>query len=259
MDTILLFDIGNTHINLGAFEGDKLVATWRITTRVEATPDEYAVLLKNLLRQKNMNGRTFAGGAIASSVPSIVPTFAELCQRYLGFSPLVITAGIKAGLRVLTDNPREVGADRIANALAAKTLYGAPAVVIDFSTATIFDAIDADGDYVGATFAPGISLSADALFRAAAQLARVEIAPPPGGDAIGKNSVHSVQAGLVYGYVGLVEGLVRRIKNELGGTAKVIALGEQVDLIARHTQVIDVIDENVTLQGLRLIYEMNRS
>lgn len=258
MSTLLFFDIGNTHINLGAFEGDKLLATWRITTRVEETPDEYAVLLKNLLRQKDAHGRAFAGGAIASSVPSIVPTFAELCQRYLRFSPLVVTPETKMGLRVLTDNPREVGADRLANALAAKTLYGAPALVIDFSTATIFDAINADGDYVGATFAPGISVSGDALFRAAAQLARVEIIPPSTGKAIGKNSVHSVQAGLIYGYVGLVEGLIQRVNNELGGNARVIALGEQVGLIAPHTKMIDVVDENLTLQGLRLIYEMNR-
>ncbi len=256
MSSILLFDIGNQHINIGVFDGDALQASWRVTTRVEGTPDEYAVLLKNLLRQKGSEF-IFEGGALASSVPPMVQTFQQLCQRQFNWSPLVVGPGVKTGVRIRTDNPREVGADRVANALAAKNLYGAPALVIDFSTPTIFDAIGAQGDYLGAAIAPGIAISADALFRSTAQLLRVELAPPQPARVIGKNSINSVRAGLIYGYVSLVEGMVARVKNELGADARVIATGEQLSLIVHHTRVFDVVDEHLTLHGLRLIYEMN--
>ncbi|HEX9076641.1 MAG TPA: type III pantothenate kinase [Anaerolineae bacterium] len=259
MATILLFDIGNTHITLGAYQDEKLVSTWRITTRVDGTADEYAVMLRSLLRQKGANGMTFDGCAIASSVPSLASTFDELCQRHLHLEPVVVGPGVKTGMNIRTDSPREVGADRISNAVATKKLYGAPAIVIDFSTtATIFDALNAEGDYVGTAIAPGLTTSADALFSHAAQLPRVELIAPASKSPIGKNSVSAVQAGLVYGYVALVEGMITRIKKDLGAESHVIGTGEMVHLIADETRAIDSIDEYLTLEGLKMIYEMNR-
>ncbi len=259
MSTILLFDIGNTHITLGAYKGDELVSTWHVTTRVEGTADEYAVMLRSLLRQKGANGMTFDGCAIASSVPPLGSTFHELCQRHLHLEPVVVGPGIKTGMNIRTDSPREVGADRISNAVATKKLYGSPAIVIDFSTtATIFDALNSDGDYVGAAIAPGLTTSADALFSHAAQLPRVELTAPASKSPIGKNSVSSIQAGLVYGYVALVEGMIARIRKELGAGARVIGTGEMVHLIADETRSIDSVDECLTLKGLKFIYEMNK-
>lgn len=258
MTSILLFDIGNTHITLGAYRGDELVSTWRITTRVDGTADEYAVLLRSLLKQKSANGIAYDGGAIASSVPPLVSTFDELCRHHLHLKPVVVGPGVKTGLNIRTDSPREVGADRISNAVAAKKLYGVPAIVIDFSTtATIFDALNADGDYVGTAIAPGVTTSADALFRAAAQLPRVELVAPTPASPIGKNTVSSVQAGLIYGYVGLVEGMIARQKKELGERARVVGSGEMVQLIAAETKAIDLVDDSLTLKGLKMIYEMN--
>jgi len=173
------------------------------------------------------------------------------------FRTVIIGPGVKTGVAIRTDNPREVGADRIANALAAKTLYGAPAIVIDFSGPTVFDAINDAGDYVGSAIAPGIAVSADALFRSTAQLLRVELAPPDPPNVIGKNSINAVRAGLIYGYVSLVEGMVARLKKQLGENARVIATGEQMSLIVNETHVFDAMDEHLTLQGLRLIYELN--
>jgi type III pantothenate kinase len=170
----------------------------------------------------------------------------------------VVGPGVKTGVRIRTDNPREVGADRVANALAARVLHGAPAVIIDFSPITIFDAVDAAGDYVGSAIVPGLVISADALFRSAAQLLRVELAPPDPPGPIGKNTINAVRAGLIYGYACMVQGMVERYRDALGADARVIATGEQVELVAREVRSIDVIDEHLTLNGLRLIYEMNR-
>jgi type III pantothenate kinase len=259
MFTILLFDIGNTHITLGAYYGDELVSTWRITTHVGGTADEYAVLLRALLQQKHANGLTFDGCAIASSVPPLISTFDELCQRHLRLKPIIVGPGVKTGLNIRTDSPREVGADRIANAVATKKLYGAPAIVIDFSPlATIFDAISAEGDYIGTAIAPGVTIAAEALFAHAAQLPRVELAAPASKSPIGKNTVSAVQAGLIYGYVALVEGMIARVKKELGARARTIGTGEMVNLIAPETNAMDVVDEGLTLKGLKMIYEMNR-
>ncbi len=259
MSSILLFDIGNTRITLGAYRGDDLIATWHLTTRVEGTADEYAVLLRSLFRQKGENGIAFDGGAIVSSVPPLVSTFLELCERYLHFRPLVVSPDVKTGLTIRTESPRELGADRIANAVAAKKYYGAPAIVIDFSTATIFDALDAKGEYVGTTIAPGVSTSADALFRTAAQLPRVELTAPASSSAIGKDTVSAIQAGVIYGYVALVEGMIARLKKELGADARVIGTGELAHLIAPHTKAIEIVDEELTLNGVKIIWEMNWS
>ncbi len=256
MSAILVFDIGNQHINIGVFEGDALRVSWRISTRVEGTPDEYAVLLNTLLRQSK-SAYEFSGGILASSVPPILPTFVELCRAQFGWLPLVVSAGVKTGIKIRTDNPREVGADRVANALAAKTLHGAPAIIIDFSPITIFDAVNAQGEYVGSAIAPGLNISADALFRSAAQLLRVELSPPNPPLPIGKNTINAVRAGLVYGYVSMIEGMVARFKNELGQNATVIATGEQISLVMSETRVVDVIDEQLTLRGLQLIFELN--
>lgn len=262
MATILVFDIGNQHINIGVFEQANLAASWRVSTRVEGTPDEYAVLLNTLLGQwqkgKTAGGYEFAGGVLASSVPPMIPTFSELCRAQFGWTPLVVSAGVKTGVKIRTDNPREVGADRVANALAAKTLHGVPAIVIDFSPITIFDAVNAQGEYVGSAIAPGLNISAEALFRSAAQLLRVELAPPDPDSPIGKNTINAVRAGLVYGYVSMIEGMVARFKEELGQGAKVIATGEQISLVVSQTRVVDVIDEQLTLRGLQLIYELNK-
>lgn len=259
MAAILLFDIGNTHITLGAYKDEELVSTWHITTRVDGTADEYAVILRSLLRQKGANGMTFDGCAIASSVPPLASTFDELCQRHLHLEPVVVGPGVKTGINIRTDSPREVGADRISNAVATKNLYGAPAIVIDFSTtATIFDALGANGDYIGTAIAPGLTTSADALFSHAAQLPRVELAAPASKSPIGKNTVSAVQAGLVYGYVALVEGMITRIKKDLGAGSRVIGTGEMVHLIADETRSIDIVDECLTLKGLKIIYGMNK-
>lgn len=254
---LLAFDIGNQHINFGVFQDKVLRASWRISTRVDGTPDEYAVLLNTLLRQSN-GGFEFEGGVLASSVPPMIPTFAELCRKQFGWTPLVVSAGVKTGIKIRTDNPREVGADRVANALAAKTLHGAPAIVIDFSPITIFDAVNAQGEYVGSAIAPGLNISADALFRSAAQLLRVELAPPDPAAPIGKNTSNAVRSGLIYGYVSMIEGMVTRFKKELGQEARVIATGEQISLVVAETRVVDVRDEQLTLRGLQLIYELNR-
>ncbi|MCC7165873.1 MAG: type III pantothenate kinase [Anaerolineae bacterium] len=254
---ILAFDIGNQHINFGVFDRDVLRASWRISTRVEGTPDEYAVLLNTLLRRSD-SAYKFAGGVLASSVPPMIPTFVELCQAQFGWTPLVVGAGVKTGVKIRTDNPREVGADRVANALAARTLHGAPAIVIDFSPITIFDALNAQGEYVGSAIAPGLNISADALFRSAARLLRVELAPPEPAAPIGKNTSNALRSGLVYGYISMIEGMVARFKRELGQDARVIATGEQISLVVAQSPIVDVRDEQLTLRGLQLIYELNR-
>lgn len=256
-DALLVFDIGNQHINLGVFEAHALRASWRISTRVEGTPDEYALLLNTLLQQTN-GMYELRGGVLASSVPPMIPTFAALCREHFGWAPLVVGPGVKTGIKIRTDNPREVGADRVANALAAKTLHGSPAIVIDFSPITIFDAVSADGEYVGSAIAPGLNVSAEALFRSAAQLLRVELAPPDPPAPIGKNTINAVRSGLVYGYISMIEGMVARFKKELGSATRVIATGEQISLVQHESRLIDIVDEQLTLRGLDLIYDLNR-
>jgi type III pantothenate kinase len=197
-----------------------------------------------------------SGVALASVVPPLTGIFVEMCQRYLGHDPLAVTADIETGVRVLIDYPAQAGADRILNALAAHRLYGSPAIVVDFGTATTFDAVSAEGDYVGGAIAPGLGIAAEALFSRTAKLPRIQLAAPPA--AIGRNTVHAMQSGLILGYVGLIEGLVARIRAELGGRAKVIATGGLAPLLAQETEVIELVDPMLTLEGLRLIYELNQ-
>lgn len=253
---LLAIDIGNSNIVLGIYDEERLIACWRAATKAERTTDEYAVLLANFFAQRDVSFASMDGCIISNVVPPLTLVFLELCERYLDTTPLFVGAGIKTGVRIRYDNPQQLGADRMVNALAAKRLYGTPAIVVDFGTATKFECLSAEGDYLGGAIAPGIGISVEALFRHTAKLPRIELALPP--RAIGTNTVTSMQSGVLYGYVGLVEGLVRRLRRELGGQARVIATGGLASVIAAQTPVIETVDPDLTLQGLRLIYEMNR-
>ena len=253
---LLAIDIGNTNIVLGVYREEELVACWRLATDVHKMADEYAVLLSSLFSNERLAKSEIKASAISCVVPPLLPIFQEVCREHVKVEPLVVGPGIKTGVRILIDNPRELGADRIVNAIAARRLYGTPAIVIDFGTATIFDVVSREGDYLGGAIAPGIGISAEALYREAAQLPRIELALPK--KVIGKNTVASMQSGVLFGYVALVEGMVGRIVEELGEEAKVIATGGLAGVIARETSAIQVVNLNLTLEGLRLIYEMNR-
>ena len=249
-------DIGNTNITFGLYRGETLGPCWRIRTIHEKMPDEYGMLLDQLFCHQGYRPDQVTGIVIASVVPPLTPVFVQACQDYLGKSPLVVDAGVRTGVRIRYDNPREVGADRVVDAAAVRSLYGTPACVVDFGTATTFDAISAEGDYLGGAIAPGIGIAAQALFERTAKLPRVELTRPP--SVIGRNTPHSMQAGLLYGYVGLVEGMVARFRVELGPEMKVIATGGLASLIAAETDVIDVVDPWLTLAGLRLIWDLNQ-
>ena len=254
---LLCLDIGNTNIVLGLYEGERLISHWRIATEHHRMPDEYAMLILDLFAHRGHRPPEVTGIAMASVVPPLTGVFAELSRSYFDLDPLVVDAGVRTGVRIRTDNPREVGADRVVNAAAAHRLYGGPACIVDFGTATTFDAVSAEGDYLGGAIAPGITIAAEALFAHTAKLPRIDLIRPP--RAIGSNTVHSMQSGLLFGYVGLVEGLVARFRAELGPTMKVIATGGLAELVARETRVIDILAPWLTLDGLRLIWEMNKS
>jgi type III pantothenate kinase len=253
---LLCIDVGNTNIKLGLFDDGRPHAHWRIATDRTRLADEYAMLLLDLFASEHLLVGGVTGCVISSVVPPLTPVFAELSKRYLKQEPVVVGPGVKTGVSIRTDHPAEVGADLIVNAVAARQLYGAPVIVIGFGTATTFSAVSAEGNYVGVAIAPGVATGAEALFRFAAKLPQVELARPP--HAIGKNTIHSMQSGLVFGFAGLVEGLVRRMRTELGEQARVVATGGLAELIAAETDVIEVVEPNLTLIGLRMIYEMNR-
>jgi type III pantothenate kinase len=254
---LLAVDIGNTNITFGVFEDAKLRATWRIATGMRRMADEYGILVLNLLNQRGLRQNDVTKVAICSVVPTLTVIFEELCQKYFHLSPLVIGAGIKTGVRIRMDNPREVGADRIVNAAAAHHLYGGPVIIADFGTATTFDTVSREGDYLGGAIAPGINTGAEALFAQAAMLPRVELIRPK--YAIGTNTIDAMHSGLIFGYVGLVEGIIARIQAELDEKAKVVATGGYAGIIAKETSVIEVINADLTLIGLRLIYLMNKA
>lgn len=253
---LLAIDVGNTNVTVGVFAEEQLKGTWRLAPDVNRLADEYAVLIVNLLAQEGIQRKHIDAAVMTSVVPDLDPVFDCVCRRYFGVRPLMVSAGVRTGLRILYDGPREVGADRVADAVAAIRLYGPPLIVVDLGTGTVFDAISKDGDYVGGAIAPGLGIAAEALFQRAARLYRVELARP--ASAIGRNTVAAVQSGVIFGYVGLVEGIVARFKEELGDEAKVVATGGWAEVVARETDVIDVVDTNLTLMGLRFIYEMNR-
>jgi len=254
---LLAIDIGNTDTTLGVFAGEELRATWHMATSVHHMADENAVVLLNLLRHQSLDTSDIKEVAMCSVVPPLIATFEELFQRYFHISPLVVGSGVKTGVRIRMDNPREVGADRIVNAASAHHLYGGPIIIADLGTATTFDVVSKEGDYMGGAIAPGIITAAEALFTRAAMLPRVELTHPT--RAIGTNTIAAMQSGIVFGYVGLVEAMVARIQQELGEKAKVVATGGCAELIAKETAVIDVVNLNLTLIGLRLIYLMNKA
>jgi type III pantothenate kinase len=253
---LLAIDVGNTNIVLGVFAPDgRLVADWRWSTDHGRMADEYAVLLTGSLREVDLVRRDVRGIVLASVVPPLTTTFRELAQRYFDCEPLMVHAGLRTDVPLRVDVPEDVGADRIANALAVKRLHGAPAIVVDFGTATNFDVVSAAGEFVGGAIAPGLLTSLEGLASRAARLRSIEVRAP--ASAIGRNTPDCMRAGLVLGYVGLVEGLVARITAELGQRPTVVATGGLAPLIAAQTAVIDVYDEHLTLQGLRMLYELN--
>jgi type III pantothenate kinase len=253
---LLTVDIGNTNINIGVFDGSKLKGTWKVATGVHRMPDEYASLLLNLFDRQGIDASQITGAILCSVVPPLVGVFEEVCRRYLKVLPLVVESVVKTGVRICLDNPREVGADRVVNAVAAHQMYGGSVIVIDLGTATTFDAVSEDGDYLGGAIAPGIAIATEALFTRTAALPRVELTHPK--RAVGRSTVAAMQSGIVFGYAGLIEGIVTRIQQEMGGKAKVVATGGYAELLARETPVIEVVNPDLTLIGLRLIYEMNK-
>lgn len=252
---LLAIDIGNTNIAVGVFEAERLKATWRLGTDVHKMADEYAALLFNLSTLKGLSFSDIDQAIISSSVPPLVTTFDELCRHYFEVTPMVVGSGIKTGVRISIDNPREVGPDRVVNVAAAHRLYEGPLIVVDFGTATTFDAVSSEGDYLGGAIAPGIGISAEALFERAAKLPRVELIRPK--KAIGRNSVTAMQSGIIFGYVGLIEGIVARMRTELGGEVKVIATGGLAEIIAEETSAIDALEPDLTLLGLQMMHRLN--
>ena len=254
---LLAIDVGNSDTTLGVFEDEELRATWHMATDIHRMVDEYAALLFNLLHHEGLDPSDIKDIALCSVVPPLVTIFEELSQRYFHLAPLVVGTGVRTGVRIRMDNPREVGADRIVNAAAAHHLYGGPVIITDLGTATTFDTVSKEGDYLGGAIAPGIVTAAESLFTRAAMLPRVELVHPE--RAIGTNTIAAMQSGIVFGYVALIEGMVTRMQQELGEKAKVVATGGYAELLAKETSVIDVVNPNLTLIGLRLIYLMNKS
>ena len=252
---LLTVDIGNTNLTLGLFDGDHLGPRWRLATDHERMPDEYGLQFIGLLEHAGRKPDELTGICLASVVPPLTGRVAQACRQYLGLDPLVVDAGVKTGVRIRYEDPRAVGADRIADAAAVQHLYSTPACVVDFGTATTFDAITREGDYLGGAIAPGIGIAAEALFLSTAKLPRVDLQRPPA--AIGRNTVHAMQSGLLFGYVSLVEGMVVRFRQELGSDTIVIATGGLAEIVAAETNAIQVIAPWLTLDGLRIIWGMN--
>lgn len=254
---LLCIDVGNTNIKMGLWQGSDWALTWRARTVADKMPDEYAVLLRSFLNSADMGYKAVSGVIISSVVPPLTITFVELIQRYVGIEPLVVKHTTPMGVKIAIDQPEQAGADRMVNSAAVVALYGAPAIVIDFGTATTFDVVSSAGEYRGGAIAPGINVAHDALVSRAARLHKVDLVPPP--NPIGSNTIHAMQSGIFWGYVGLVEGLVKRLKDAMGeNNIKIIATGGLAELFKQHTHVIDLIAPELTLDGLRVIYEMNQ-
>jgi type III pantothenate kinase len=252
---LLTIDIGNTNITLGLYDGQEPGPRWRLSTVHERMPDEYGLQFSGLMAHAGFHPGDLSGICLASVVPPLTRKIEQACENYFGCTPLTVDAGVRTGVRIRYEDPRAVGADRIVDAAAVQVLYGGPACVVDFGTATTFDAITAEGDYLGGAIAPGIEIAAEALFLRAAKLPRVELKRPP--SAIGRNTPNAMQSGLLFGYVGLVEGMISRFRAELGPQMKVIATGGLAEIMANETRAIEIIAPWLTLDGLRIIWEMN--
>ena len=254
MSNLLVVDVGNSNVVLGVYHGDKLAGSWRLATARERTADEYGILTRQLIGDA---ARTLDGAIVSSVVPPLNGAFAGMIQQHFGVEALFVEPGVKTGIAIHVDNPQEVGADRIVNCVAAFERYGGPSIIVDFGTATTFDVVTANAEYVGGVIAPGINISAEALFARASRLPRVDIRRPP--TVIGTNTVVNMQSGLYFGYLGLVDGILTRMKQELSGVKKVLATGGLASLLARDSEHIEEVHEDLTLEGLKLIYERNRS
>lgn len=259
---LLVLDVGNSNTVIGLFEGERLAAHWRVVTRRDRTTDEYYILFKELLGIAGIGDGDVEGVAIASVVPPLLPVLVDLSRKYFNREPLAVSPGVRTGMVIQVDNPREVGADRIVNAVAAFEACRTAVIVVDFGTATTFDFVNSAGAFQGGVIAPGMMISTEALFREASKLPRVELTRPP--RVIGKNTVAAMQSGIVYGYAGLVDSLVERIKKEIKKEwpaepePKVIASGGLARVLAPETRTIDSVDEHLTLKGLQIIYQRNR-
>lgn len=253
---LLAIDIGNTNVVLGVFDKERLVENWRVGTNTQITPDEYAMIFKDLFGFAGIEFKQITGAILSSVVPPLLPVMIEMSKKYFRLDPTVVTYELKTGIKIRSDNPKEVGADRIVNAAAAYKLYGGPIIIVDFGTATTFCAVTKEGEYLGGAIAPGVKISAEALFQRASKLPRVELAKP--AKVIGTDTISAMQAGIIYGYAGLVDGIVERMKRELSKNAKVVATGGLAELVSPETKTIQEINPHLTLEGLRLLYEINR-
>jgi type III pantothenate kinase len=253
---LLAIDIGNTNIVFGLYDGNDLIGHWRISTDHAKMPDEYGLLFMSMLAHKGFDVAAIDGICMSSVVPPLTEILQEMLDEYVGAETLVVGGGVKTGVDIRYESPRDVGADRVVNAAAAQRFYGGPACVVDFGTGTTFDALSAKGEYLGGAIAPGIRVAAEALFQRTAKLPRIDLQRPP--QAIGKNTPDAMRSGILFGYVALVEGMIARFRLELGPTMKTIATGGLARVIAQETTVIQHIDPWLTLKGLRIIYDLNR-
>jgi type III pantothenate kinase len=253
----LAIDIGNTNVTLGVFDGEKLRCTWRLETDIHRMPDEYAATMLNLMIFQRIKVTDIKEIALCSTVAPLIPIFTELLKNYLNITPLIVGPGVKTGTRIRMDNPREVGSDRIVNTVAGFRLYGGPTIVVDLGTATTFDTISKEGDFIGGAIAPGPMTAAEALFSRTAALPRIQFVHPQ--KAIGTNTITAMQSGIMFGYTGLVEGIVARIEKELGEKATVVATGGYGSIFAKETNIFNVVNPDITLIGLRMIYQMNQT
>jgi type III pantothenate kinase len=252
---LLVIDIGNTNLTIGLYEGEKLANHWRLATDHDRMPDEYGLQLLGLLEHAGVDATALSGVALSSVVPPLTGRVTQACSEYLHQEPLVVDTGVKTGIRIRYEDPKAVGADRVCDAVAVMHLYGGPACIIDFGTATTFNALTKEGDYLGGAITAGINLAAEALYTRAAKLPRIDLQKPP--SVIGRNTTHAMQSGLLFGYVAMTEGMVARFREELGPEMKVIATGGLAGLIAQETSVIQVHAPWLTLDGLRIIWELN--
>jgi len=252
---LLTIDVGNTNLTLGLYDGNNLFAHWRLATDHARMPDEYGLQFQGLLKNAERTAKDLTGICLASVVPQLTARVVQACREYLDQEPFIVDVGIKTGIKVKYEDPKAVGADRIADAVAVMYQYGGPACVIDFGTATTFNAITKDGEYLGGAITAGINLAAEALFTHAAKLPRIDLQRPP--NIIGRNPVHSMQSGLLFGYVSMVEGMVERFRKELGPGMKVIATGGLAEVVAQETDVIQIITPWLTLDGLRILWDLN--